>query len=149
MLACREKLIPALALIMAARSSNQVLLGLSQRYIYASLEGIEPMLQERFDFLSKKLFIFSPPVTLKMRSRSPKSIPLLSLPKWYIYASLVKICPLFQKISYIQDYYLENEDKVTENLTCPKPVMLICPCRSDDFPSTDSRNISFLKKLNI
>ena len=40
---------------------------------------------------------FSPPTTLKMRSRSLKSNQLLSLSKWYIYISLEKInslnCP--------------------------------------------------------
>ena len=38
---------------------------------------------------------------------------LFRLSKWYIYACVVKIYKLVQKKSYIQDYNLENEVKVT------------------------------------
>ena len=52
----------------------------------------------------------SPPVTLKTRSRTPKSNQLLNSS----YLSLKKIQPLVQDISYIQDYDFENGTKVTK-----------------------------------
>ena len=53
-------------------------------------------------------------MTLKMKSRSPKSNQLLSLSQWYIYASLKKICSLVQKIFHLQDYDRENKVKATK-----------------------------------
>ena len=49
-----------------------------------------------------------------MRSRSPKYNQLLSLSQSYIYANLMKINPLVQKIFHLQEYNLENEVKVTK-----------------------------------
>ena len=87
---------------------------------------------------------FSPPVTLKRRSRSLKSNQFLSLSKWYIYISLERIHPLVQKISYIQDCDLENGVKVTKTFTCLNSVITIYPLKSDEYPSICSRYISFL-----
>ena len=55
-------------------------------------------------------------MTLKMRSRSPKSNKLLSLSHLCTYASLKKIHPLVQKKFHLQDYGLANEVKVIKNL---------------------------------
>ena len=67
---------------------------------------------KRYINFSEIFTYLGPPVTLKMRSRSPKSNKLLRLSKWYSYVSLEKIHPLVQEISYIQDYDLENGIKV-------------------------------------
>ena len=83
-------------------------------------------------------FYLSPLVTLKMRSRSPKSNQLLSLSWWYIYVSLEKIYPLVQEISYIHDYDLENGVKVTQNFTYLNSVTTI-PLKSDEYPSICSK----------
>ena len=55
-----------------------------------------------------------------------------------------KIHPLGQEISYIQDYDLENGVQVTKTVTCLKPITMIYPLKSDEYPSICSRNISFL-----
>ena len=62
----------------------------------------------------------------------------------YIYVSLKKIHPLVQEIPYIQDYDLENGVKVTKTLLCLKPVTMIYPLKSDEYPPFCSRNISIL-----
>ena len=72
----------------------------------------------KFDTLKKVT------VTLKIKSRSPKSNQLFTPSQHCIYASLVKICPLVQKIttgnetSYITKGRcdLENLVKVTKNI---------------------------------
>ena len=83
---------------------------------------------------SEILTYLSPPVTLKMRSSSPKSNQLLSLSLWYIYVSLEKIYPLAQEISYIQDYDLENGSR------SPKTSL-----KSDEYPSICSYLILAIK----
>ena len=45
----------------------------------------------------------SPPVTLKMKSRSPKSNQHFSHSQWYICVSLAKICPINQEIECGQE----------------------------------------------
>ena len=55
-----------------------------------------------------------------------------------------KIHPLVQEISYIQDFDLENGVKVTKTLICLKPVTMVCPLKSDEYPPICSRNISIL-----
>ena len=53
-------------------------------------------------------------MTLKIRSRPLNSNQNLTLSQWYIYASLKTINPLIQKIFHLQNYDLENEDKVNK-----------------------------------
>ena len=91
-----------------------------------------------------KITYLNPPMTLKMRSRSPKSNQILSLSYWYIYVSLKKIHPLVQEKSYIQDYDLENGVKVTKILTCFKTVTKIYLLKSEKYPCICSRSISIL-----
>ena len=52
---------------------------------------------------------------MKMRSSLPKPNQLLSLPQWYMNASLKKIHALVQKTFHLQDYDLDNEVKVTKD----------------------------------
>ena len=69
-----------------------------------------------------KLDIQSAGVTLKMRSRSPKSNHVFFMSEWCFYVSLVKIHQLVQKIecrqgSFLQSLWcgdLENQVKVTK-----------------------------------
>ena len=84
-----------------------------------------------------------------MRLRSPKANQLLSLPQWYVYASFKKIHLLVQKIFHLQDYDLENEVKATKDKTYHKPVTMIYPCKSEEYPSVSKRNmfISFLVEI--
>ena len=79
-------------------------------------------------------------MTLKMRSRSPKCNQLLSLPQWYISASLDKIYPLVQKIFHLQNYNLENETNVTKTKPALK-VVTIYLCRMWENPSTGLTHI--------
>ena len=68
----------------------------------ASLVGIKTKMQEIYHY--NEIFTYlSPPVTLKIRSRSPKSNQLLSLSQRYIHASLVTFHPLVQEISFKQE----------------------------------------------
>ena len=100
---------------------------------------------KRYINFSEIFTYLSPPVTLKMRSMSPKSNQIESFVLVvYLYISLVKIYPLVQEISYIQDYALENGVKVTQNFTCLKSVTTIYPLKYDEYPSICSRNISIL-----
>ena len=91
---------------------------------------------KRYIYFSEIFTYFSPPVTLKMRSRSLKSNQLLSLSYWYIYVSLETIHPLIQEISYIQDYDLKNRVKVTKIFTCLNSVTIIYPLKSDEYPQS-------------
>ena len=54
------------------------------------------------------------------------------------------IHPLIQEISYIHDYDLENGVKVTKTVAYLKPVKMVYPLKSEEYPSICSRNISFL-----
>ena len=57
---------------------------------------------------------------------------------------------LVQEISYIQDYALEIGVKVTNTLICHKPVTMIYPLKSDEYPFICSRYILILAiKLNF
>ena len=66
---------------------------------------------QEISYFSENSIYLSPPVTLKMMSRSPKSKCHISLSQQYIYASLEKIHPLVLKIFYLKDHDLENEVK--------------------------------------
>ena len=63
----------------------------------------------------------SPAVTLKMRSRSPKSNQLLNLSQWYIHASLVKFHPLVQEILCIQEIFTPFNPPVTLKMRSRSP----------------------------
>ena len=72
---------------------------------------------------------------LEMKSRSPKSYLLLKL------VLMVHLCQLEENPStgsrdiLHKDYDLENGVKVTKTLICLKPVKIILPLKSDDYPS--------------
>ena len=62
------------------------------------------------------------PVTLKIRSRSPKSNQFLSLSQWYIHASLEKFSRLVQETIHIRGYKKWDADRIcTETSMYPSP----------------------------
>ena len=75
----------------------------SQQYIYASLDKIHQTVQ-KIRCTETLFWTFqSAHVTLKIRSRSPKSSKLFSFSQKCIYASLVKIHKLVQKITHKEE----------------------------------------------
>ena len=49
-----------------------------------------------------------------------------------------------KEICYTQDYDLENAVKVIKSLICLKPVTMIYPLKSGEYPSICSRKIAIL-----
>ena len=64
-------------------------------------QGADKLFWSKFD-------IQGPGVTLKMRSRSPKSNHFFLMSQWYFCASLVKIHQLFQEIEFRQGSFLQS-----------------------------------------
>ena len=54
-----------------------------------------------------KFDILMSPVTLEIRSRSPKANPLIPLLQWCIYVSMIRIHLLVQEIGYIQVFLVQ------------------------------------------
>ena len=68
-------------------------------------------------------------VTLKIRSRSPKSNHFFPPPWWCIYASLVKFQPLVKEIVCTQTFYCINKfykGAITPREWAPSPYFLLC-----------------------
>ena len=75
--------------------------------------------------ISSKIFTYwSPLVTLKTRSRSPKSNQLLSLSQWYIHASLMIFHPLVQEILCIQESIMPTPTPTKKINSMRPPVTL-------------------------
>ena len=91
-----------------------------------------------------------PPVTLKIRSRSPKSNQFFAISQWYICASLVKIHQFLQEIWCRQGIFqhsltscdLENVDQGHQNLISS------LPSPSDISVPVWSKSINFFRRYD-
>ena len=117
-------LIPSLTLKIRSRSekSNQLFI-MSKYYIHANLVKIHQPIQE----ISSTQALFGlnlavcPAVTLKIRSRSLKSIQLFIMSQCYIHANLVKIWQPVHEISRKQECHTDTDtnDIRTKNNMSP------------------------------
>ena len=73
-----------------------------------------------------KFDILMPPVTLEIRSRSPKSNPLIPLLQWCIHVSMIRIHLLVHEIGCIQAFFVKFNFLMT-------PVTLKISSRSQNF----------------
>ena len=114
-----------MTLKMRSRSpkSNQ-LLSLSQWFIQENLVEFHELVYEilwvqEFVTLGTRICHLNPPMTLKMRSRSPKPNQLLSLSQWYIQANLMEFHQLVQEISWV---YKKLSRTQTPTILALKPI---------------------------